>query len=63
LREPLRGSVTKRHRFLLRLHLNQSDSLAAAIASIDAQVAADVEPFRGAVEQLISIPGINDVGT
>jgi hypothetical protein len=29
LREALRGRVTKQHRFLLRLHRNQIDSLAA----------------------------------
>src|ERR1700741_3555029 len=38
LREALRGRVTKDHRFLLRLHLNQIDALAAAIATIDARV-------------------------
>jgi len=62
LREALRGRVTRGHRFLLRLHLNQIDSLAAAIASIDAQVEADLGPFRAAVEQLTSIPGVKDVG-
>ena len=38
LREALRGRVTKNHRFLLRLHLNQIDALGAAIATVDAQV-------------------------
>ena len=38
LREALRGRVTKHHRFLLRLHLNQIDALAAAMVTIDAQV-------------------------
>jgi len=61
LREALRGRVTKQHRFLLRLHLNQIDSLVAAIAAIDAQVETDLGPFRVAVEQLMSIPGIKDV--
>jgi transposase len=62
LREALRGRVTKQHRFLLRLHLNQIDSLAAAIATIDAQVEENLGPFRTAVEQVVSIPGIKDVG-
>ena len=61
-REALRGRVTKQHRFLLRLHLNQIDSLVAAIATIDAQVEADLGPFRTAVEQVISIPGIKNLG-
>ena len=52
LREALRGRVTKHHRFLLRLHLNQIDALDAAIAEIDAQVEAGLAPFRTAVEQV-----------
>src|ERR1700756_5731761 len=56
LRESLRGRVTKHHRFLLRLHLNQIDALDAAIAKIDAQVEAELGPFRTAVEQVISVP-------
>jgi transposase len=61
LREALRGYVRKQHRFLLRLHLNQIDSLAASIATIDAQVAENLEPFRTAVEQIVSIPGIKEL--
>jgi transposase len=62
LREALRGRVTKQHRFLLRLHLNQIDALEAAIAEIDQQVEADIAPFRAAVKQLISIPGVKGLG-
>jgi transposase len=58
LREALRGRVTKHHRFLLRLHLNQIDALDAAMAMIDAQVEANLEPFRTAVELIMSIPGV-----
>ena len=46
LREALRGRVTKHHRFLLRLHLNQIDALDAAIATIDRQVETGIAPFR-----------------
>src|SRR5580704_13938603 len=60
LREALRGRVTKHHRFLLRLHLNQIDALDAAIATIDRQVEAGIAPFRAAVEQLSSVPGIRE---
>jgi transposase len=42
--------VTKQHRFLLRLHLNQIDALEAAMATIDAQVQESLQPFRTAVE-------------
>jgi transposase len=62
LREALRGRVRKQHRFLLRLHLNQIDSLATAIATIDAEVEENLGPFRIAVQQLVSIPGIKDLG-
>jgi transposase len=61
LREALRGRVTKQHRFLLRLHLNQIDWLLAAMATIDAQVEADLAPFRTAVDQVVSIPGIKNL--
>jgi hypothetical protein len=54
--------VTKHHRFLLRLHLNQIDALDAAMATVDAQVEANLGPFRTAVELLISIPGIKNLG-
>jgi len=62
LREALRGRVTKHHRFLLRLHLNQIDALDASIATIDQQVEAGIAPFRVAVELVTSIPGVSDVG-
>ncbi len=45
LREALRGHVTDHHRFLLRLHLKQIDTLAAALAEVDAEVATNLEPF------------------
>ena len=59
-REALRGRVTKHHRFLLRLHLNQIDALDAAMATVDAQVEANLGPFRTAVELLMSIPGYQE---
>jgi transposase len=62
LREALRGRVTKNHRFLLRLHLGQIDALDAAIAKIDREVEASIAPFRTAVEQVSSIPGVKELG-
>ena len=58
----LRGRVTKQHRFLLRLHLKQIDALEAAIADIDQEVEGDIAPFRAAVKQLSSIPGVKGLG-
>jgi transposase len=57
--EALRGRVTSHHRFLLRLHLRQIDALEAAVAEIDREVEADLEPFRAAVRLLSSIPGVS----
>ena len=62
LREALRGRVTKQHRFLLRLHVDQIDTIEAAIAKIDAQVEENLRPFRTAVELITSIPGIKSLG-
>jgi transposase len=61
LREALRGRVRKHHRFLLSLHLQQIDALDAAIAKIDREVEAGIAPFRTAVEQVTSIPGVKDL--
>jgi transposase len=60
--EALRGRVSKNHRFLLRLHLRQFDALDGAIAAIDRQVEADIEPFRTAVKRLITAPGVKTLG-
>jgi transposase len=61
LREALRGRVTRQHRFLLRLHLDQIGSFDASIAKIDAEVEASIAPFRTAVEQVSSVPGVKDL--
>jgi transposase len=59
LEAALRGRVTRRHRFLLRLHLQQIDAIDAAIEQIDQEVDADVEPFRAAIALLTTIPGVS----
>jgi len=59
LRQALRGRVTGHHRFLLRLHLDQIDALDVAIAKIDQEVEAGIAPFRTAVEQVSSTPGVD----
>jgi transposase len=59
LAEALRGRVTKHHRFLLRLHLQQIDALDRALAEIDKEVEANLDPFRPLIPLLISIPGIS----
>src|SRR5919107_841069 len=59
LTEALRGRVTSHHRFPLRLHLRQIDALEVAVAEIDPEGEADLEPFRAAVRLLSSIPGVS----
>ena len=61
LREALRGRVTKSHRFLLRLHLGHIDALDAAIAELDREVEAGIAPFRTAVQQVTTAPGVKSL--
>jgi transposase len=61
LEAALRGHVTRHHRFLLRLHLQQIEALDAAIEQIDQEVDADVEPFRAAIALLTTIPGVSEL--
>ena len=42
--------MTKHHSFLQRLHLNQIDTLDAAMATVDAQVQANLGPYRTDVQ-------------
>jgi transposase len=58
LRQALRGRMTGQHRFLLHLHLDQIDAIDAAIAKIDQEVERNMAPFRTAVEQVSSVPGV-----
>lgn len=57
----LTGRITDRHRFLLRLHLRQIDALDDALSEIDAEVERGLDPFRQAVSQLRTIPGVSDL--
>jgi transposase len=61
LRQALRGRVTNSHRFLLRLHLGHIDALDAAIAELDREVEATIAPFRTAVEQVTTTPGVKSL--
>ena len=61
LSQALRGRVTKHHRFLLRLHLEQIDALERAIAEIDTEVEANLDPFRALIPVLTSMPGIGEL--
>lgn len=58
--EALRGRVTPHHRFLLKLHLDQIDSLDEAVRALEARMGDALAPFREQVEHLKTIPGVSD---
>ena len=57
--EALRGQVQPHHRFLLKLHLGQIDSLNSAVRDLEARLGEALEPFRVLEELLITIPGVS----
>lgn len=72
LYDALHGRLTEHHRFVLKLHMDQYDTLEKTIHLIDVEVekriarldeeakAADAEvPFSQCVELLVSIPGVS----
>jgi transposase len=59
--EALRGRVTEAHRAALKRHLALVSAIEAAVAEIDVEVAALLEPFRRQVDLLDTIPGIDIV--
>src|SRR3954453_23994272 len=59
--EALRGRLADHQRLLLGLHLAQTDAIAAAIARIDTEVNARLEPFRDTVTRLSRMPGLSGV--
>jgi transposase len=72
LYDALHGRLTDHHRFMLRLHLRQYDALAdaiaeidqqvdAAIAQMDAEVAAGQATFRTLISLLCTIPGVGEL--
>jgi transposase len=56
--EALHGRVTEHHRFMLQLHLGTLEMLEQRVAEIDERLGGALEPFRVAVEQLKTIPGV-----
>ena len=57
--EVLRGRMSEHQRLLLRIHLRQIDAIDVAIAELDEQVGARLEPLRATTERLITIPGVS----
>jgi transposase len=58
LMESLQGRVTEHHRFMLKLHLDTVQMLEKQVEQIDERLGGALEPFRDAVAQLMTIPGV-----
>jgi len=59
--EALRGRVTKHHRFLLQLHLEQIETLQKAVGRVESYIGEELAPFRAAAELLSTMPGISEI--
>jgi transposase len=59
--DALTGVVSNHHRFLLRVHLAQVDSIQSAIDEFDAELTAHLSPFLAAQDLLMTIPGFGEV--
>jgi transposase len=55
----LHGKVTAHHRFLLSQHLRMIEHLEQTVTVFESQIEASLEPFRAALEQLVTIPGVS----
>jgi transposase len=58
--EALRGNVRDHHRFLIKLHLDQVDTLQRAVRELEARVGEKLDPFRKNVVILTTMPGIGE---
>lgn len=58
--ESLRGRVTEHHRFLLKLHLSQVDQLQQGMRDLEARMGHALAPFQEHVDNLTTIPGVNE---
>ena len=57
--EALTGRFTEHHAFLARVHLDLIDQHTRAIEELTARIEVVMEPFRGARDLIITIPGIS----
>ena len=57
--EALTGRFTEHHAFLARLHLELIDQHSHVVEQLTARIEVVIEPFRGARDLIITIPGIS----
>jgi transposase len=60
LKRALHGRVTEHHRFLLRVLMDQIESLEGLIARLEERIDAAMAPFRAAQGRLRGIPGVGE---
>ena len=60
LLDALHGRITDHHRFMIKLHLTQVDTLESAVTTIEARIGDALGPFRAAVSLLTTMPGISE---
>ena len=58
--QALTGKVRDHHRFLLKLHLAQVDSIEASVSLVEQRIGEFLQPFRIEIALLTTIPGISD---
>jgi transposase len=56
--DALTGVVTDHHRFLLRMHLDQIDSIHKSIEAVECELDRHLQPFRAAESLLLTMPGV-----
>lgn len=54
------GGFTDHHAFMVHLHLQLIDQLAAGVAQLTARIDVMIEPFRPILKLLTTIPGVSD---
>jgi transposase len=59
LTEALTGRFNEHHAFLARLHLDMIDQQNQAIGELTTRIEVMIEPFRGARDLIVTIPGIS----
>ncbi len=59
LTEALTGRFTEHHAFLARVHLDLIDQRSNAITELTTRIEVVIQPFRGARDLIITIPGIS----
>lgn len=57
--EALTGRITEHHRFMLRLHLQQIETIDSAVSALEGRIEEALAPFRHVVEHLETIPGVS----